>query len=392
MSTTEPQHSSPAPLAALSAPSKRPLLTLALIGGSTVTSLLWWSDEERVQTMLCASDLDLWQGTRLWALFTSMFPHLDGMHLFFNSCWCWHFGRVMEGLMPRLQILLIVLVTTIFSSASELTASSDCGVGMSGMVYGLFGFLLATQHQQPAFREAVHARTSWLLLACLPLGFLLNETDAIRIANWAHVGGFVSGLLLGLASFVNRWRFPARLSLGVASAAAVMSLVWAPWQDNWHLARALSAVDSGDYATGLPRLDTYLQRCPDDAWAAEKAATLRIDQKDYRRAREILETSADMVSDAVIENSLAWLLATCPDDSIRDGQLAIRWAKEACEDTDWEEPSYLDTLAAAYAECGNFTEAVKWSTKAVAICPEPDRQELEANLRTLKSGKPIRQP
>lgn len=399
MSTIEPQETPPAapaappaPLAESSPPRKAPLLTLALIGSSVLTSWLWWSDEENHLAWMFASGIELWRGMRPWVLVTSLFPHLDGLHLLFNSCWCWHFGRAMERLMPRWQVLRIVLVTTLVSGLCELAASGDCGVGMSGMVYGLFGFMLASQGHQPAFRVVVHARTSWLLLVCLPLGFLVPETSDFRIANWAHLGGFVSGLLLGWGSFLNRWQFAARLSLGVLSAAAMASLVWAPWQDTWHLARGLSAVETGDYAKGLPRLDAYLQKHPDDAWVAHKAAAIHIDQKDYRKARDIMEATADVVSDAMVENSLAWLLATCPEASIRDGQLAIHWAEEACEGTAWEEPSYLDTLAAAYAEKGDFTQAVKWSTKAVQICPEAIRPELERNLRTLKSGQPIREP
>jgi len=151
MSTIEPQDTPPlappAPPAESSPPRKGPLLTLAVIGGSVLTSWLWWSDEESHLAWLFASGVELWQGTRLWVLFMSLFPHLDGLHLLFNSCWCWHFGRAMEGLMPRWHVLGVMLVTTLFSSVSELAAAGDCGVGMSGMVYGLFGFMLATQHE-----------------------------------------------------------------------------------------------------------------------------------------------------------------------------------------------------------------------------------------------------
>jgi tetratricopeptide (TPR) repeat protein len=57
-------------------------------------------------------------------------------------------------------------------------------------------------------------------------------------------------------------------------------------------------------------------------------------------------------------DSLARLLATCPDDKSRDGKRAVEYATTACERTGWKDPSCLDTVAAAYAEAGQFEEAV----------------------------------
>ncbi|HEX4263959.1 MAG TPA: tetratricopeptide repeat protein [Verrucomicrobiae bacterium] len=57
-------------------------------------------------------------------------------------------------------------------------------------------------------------------------------------------------------------------------------------------------------------------------------------------------------------NSLAWVLATCPDDRLRDGPEAVRRAERACQLTGFKESPYLSTLAAAYAEAGHFSEAV----------------------------------
>lgn len=94
-------------------------------------------------------------------------------------------------------------------------------------------------------------------------------------------------------------------------------------------------------------------------------------------------------------NNLAWLLATVPDESVRDGETAVKAAKEACDLTSWNHAGSLDTLAAAYAEAGDFESAVTWQKEAIAkIGAGEVFQEttgFEERLKLFQDGKPYRE-
>ncbi|HBI45283.1 MAG TPA: hypothetical protein DDY78_20885 [Planctomycetales bacterium] len=82
-------------------------------------------------------------------------------------------------------------------------------------------------------------------------------------------------------------------------------------------------------------------------------------------------------------NLRARILAACPKEQFRDGKRAIEDARLACELTKDQETTYLDTLAAAYAETGDFDAAVKWQTKVVAS-PRSSPMQIEDARKRLK--------
>jgi len=93
-------------------------------------------------------------------------------------------------------------------------------------------------------------------------------------------------------------------------------------------------------------------------------------------------------------NNLAWLLATCPEASVRNGAEAVSCGEKLCRLTEYREPMFIGTLAAAYAEAGKFAEAVKAAEQARALAEQAGNKTLADRnaglLEVYRQGKPFR--
>jgi len=76
------------------------------------------------------------------------------------------------------------------------------------------------------------------------------------------------------------------------------------------------------------------------------------------------------------------------------GKQAVEYATKACELTEWKSANFIGTLAAAYAEIGDFSKAIKYQKQAMDI-PDtdyPDRQLMERSIELYWHQKPYREP
>ncbi len=113
---------------------------------------------------------------------------------------------------------------------------------------------------------------------------------------------------------------------------------------------------------------------------------------DLRRA---LSLKPDPEKEVTALNNLAWLLATCPDGSVRNGSEAVRYAEDACHLTTFKQSGAVNTLAAAYAEAGRFPDAVTTAELALKLATDAGDRQSAATIRKLlglyRAGKPCRE-
>ena len=117
-------------------------------------------------------------GNDWWRFITPTLLHFSWMHLVFNCLWIWEFGRRIERSLGSLNMLGLYLASAVFSNSVQFFISGPSIFGgMSGVVYALMGFMLV-----------------WLLVGLVGA---LEVLGAGAIANGAHLGGLVIGVLLG---------------------------------------------------------------------------------------------------------------------------------------------------------------------------------------------------
>ncbi len=149
------------------------------------------------------------------------------------------------------------------------------------------------------------------------------------------------------------------------------------------LARILAEAHKPEEA--IQQFMFILQLAPDHVQARVELAEL-LDQQHqaaeaivhYREALRLDPNSTEAL------NNLAWILATDPDDQVRNGTEAVQVAERACKLTGYKTPTLIGTLAAAYAEAGRFKEAVETGEKAYQLALSSNNAALAETNRKLR--------
>ena len=163
-------------------------LSPLLVGERLYAALLFAADTEQLLT-------------QPWRLFSPMLLHFGPLHILFNLLWWQTLGGILERFQSSRQLLLVTLVTAALSNYAQFFASGPNFGGLSGVVYGLLGYLWLYGKVNPAAGYGIPRPVVVLMLAWLVICWV-GLTDLV--ANEAHLGGLLSGCVLGVLT--GYWR------------------------------------------------------------------------------------------------------------------------------------------------------------------------------------------
>jgi len=168
-----------------------------MIAAAGVSAAWWWFGVSAGALVMTHE----WWPAQPWRLLTSALPHGGVLHLVFNLYWLWAFGTFIEQRLGHLKTGGMLVIFAAGSAAAEF-AFLEGGVGLSGVGYGLFGFLWVASRESRRFAGAIDERTTQIFIGWFVLCIVLTLLNVLRIANIAHGVGAVLGIVLGLV-YVN---------------------------------------------------------------------------------------------------------------------------------------------------------------------------------------------
>jgi tetratricopeptide (TPR) repeat protein len=174
------------------------------------------------------------------------------------------------------------------------------------------------------------------------------------------------------------------------------ALAVSPYDAEIHHLLGVALARKGDSIDAFHQLTYYVLIRPDRAEARSELHRALLALVNSSDAAKVLHQAASAIPDSTVAlDELAWVFATHPNDELRDGHEAVRLAEHACTLTKRTNPLLLATLASAYAETGNFSEAINTIQESVSKARSSSDQDTialdEKLLGFFQSNKPIRQ-
>ncbi|MCL1479750.1 MULTISPECIES: rhomboid family intramembrane serine protease [unclassified Marinobacter] len=153
----------------------------------------WVSLADRLNALL-----DTVSKGQIWRLITPDFLHFSWPHIIFNSVMLWFLGSQIEFIDGRTRLLVLALVASLLSNGLQYLVTGPLFGGLSGVVYAIMGYCWLSQRRLPRFQfppALITFALAWMVLGFTPLPNMLGMGN---MANEAHLGGFVAGLLVAL--------------------------------------------------------------------------------------------------------------------------------------------------------------------------------------------------
>ena len=208
----------------------------------------------------------------LWSFFTSVFVHLELWHVAFNVYWLYVLGARLEKVIGWWRWLVFFGCAAFLSSGAEFAVSDSTGIGASGVVYAIFGFMWVMRERQPSFQKALDSRTAvWFILWLIGC-VAMTLTKVWAVGNAAHAAGLLFGVGVAGWSLWPQRRNQLKVGFSFLFLLSVVPLFWAPWSSDWTCERGIRAYERGDYAAAVKWYERSKSLVQDQVWCLQNIA------------------------------------------------------------------------------------------------------------------------
>ena len=174
----------------------------------------------------------IWSG-QVWAMLSTAFVHGGLLHLAFNMLWLYQLGTILELSLGRWKYAALVVAAALAGSGAEIMIDGQTGVGMSGVVYALFGLMWAGKGMYPAWGLIANRQNLWYLIGWGLFCVVATALHLFNVANAAHGAGFLLGLSAGYLFLSPRRRWIWAVPLALLVIMTVLSATYLPWSAEW---------------------------------------------------------------------------------------------------------------------------------------------------------------
>ena len=282
--------------------------------------------------------------------------------------WFWYLGM----LLPVIGILQVGAQ----ARADRYTYLSFIGLFL--MVTWTVGELCPPWRHRKLVLGALMAIVLAILTACtsVQISYWRNSESLWTHALACTSDNVVTRYHLGLAFFQQR-----RADEAIAQFQKALEIQPDYAEARYNLGTVL--IQQGRLDEAIAQLQKALEIKPDHASAHKNLGIAFLQQGRMDEVIAHFKKSLEIRPDQVeIQNNLAWLLATCPQASLRSGKQAVELAQRANQLTGAKNPNFLCTLAAAYAEAGRFSEAVETAQRALPLAEAQYNTTLADDIRS----------
>lgn len=217
---------------------------------------------------------DIWNG-HIWGLITSNFLHHDFLHLIFNLYWLWIFGDKIELQLNKLFYLFLLLSSGFITSTLQLTLSDSTGIGFSGIVYAMFGFIFIKSKLDKSNNWQLEQKTTILFIFWLFFCIILTYAKVWMIGNVSHFSGLLWGIFIGYLSTVNYKSLKIALPIFIICISSI-TLAWSPWSVGWLSNKAYNLHKNQDLKQAEFYYSKILEKDSNNVFAIDGLKQLKI--------------------------------------------------------------------------------------------------------------------